>query len=686
MPKLLRRQRSFLFVPALFLLGCADQSEPNLDPEGNTPGFGVIIRADSNRDGKIDLVTQSDEIDKLSISRDRGAFFLPNIDDDANRCSGHANPATCFDASDEIVNGPEDARDLARVKTLPLEVSDHAVATLTFTAAKPMAIRMFHEQSPGNFVVIANGHQFTPQQVRAGLTLAIEGKEPAMDASVWDGRVELEYKVEDEGKRGTNKVALKVAPLLTHTHADAIEHLIAAPNTVDPNIQAFQRDLELAMQGEPFAPKHTYLDVGDEWAQDWVEPMYASIPGPDGPVSIHVLLGSDQERIEAYKMLYTLRGPDVGVTLLGTGDVQALPDKSGSYSSFGNLETIPPHPGYPAGRQILGGSADKRVGPSPKTLAFLETQGVQDPIWLDSSWLEVGHVDEFVSFLPVENSALGFKIVIVDPLMALSILRAAAENGHGDALVNSYEPTTASEKEVASENLVDFKTTIRQFLDDKAKVETQETVAAFIQKNLDILKSHTQVPEQDIIRLPGLFRRLDFSDFPDPGSGDDFPDLGSGDDFPWPEDLQRSALNVQQEIAAIQAQYPHLVKPHRRLLAGLSSTHRLQVLRWLTAPKPLRTNRRRKEPSYVYNAMVPDVANMVVSPAGRLLAAKQFGPLVEGKDLFEEKTQAELAKSGYQAHFIDDFVTYHLAGGEVHCATNTIRKPREMWWTATVSR
>lgn len=664
---LISKSHLLLCAPILALIGCVEEGEPVVD--GNTPGFAVVIRADSNRDGQVDLKGQSDEGDKLLVTKNRGALFLPNIDDDAQRCGGQADG--CFDAADEEVNGPLDARDLARVKTLPLEVSEDALATITVVTKNKDALRLFHEQSPGNFVAIVSGHQFTPEQVRAGLNLAVEGKAPAMDASVWDGRIELHYFVQDQNKRATNVVAMKVAPLLSHTHTDPIEHLIAAPIEINPSAKRFRADVDAAVLTGKFAPKHSYLPViSDEWAQDWVEPLYASIPGPDGPASIHVLLGSDQDRNTAYQALYTLRGPDVGVTLLNKAKTQGLPDKSGSYSSFGNLETIPPYPGYPAGRQVFGGTPDKTQGPSAKTIAFLQAQGVQDPIWLDSSWLEVGHVDEFLSFLPVKDSTHGFKLVIVDPLMALDLLNAAAKNGHGDVPVNSYVANTEAEKEAVKGNDVDLSTTIRQFLDSAKDVETQKEVAALIAKNVEIIQKHVQIPEKDIVRLPGLFKRSASFDFPDEMPGD------------LPDGLGRSLQAVEDEIQEIATKHPEAIRPYGRLLAGLSKSSRLHVMRQLTDITP-RAQARQDKASYVYSARVPDVVNMVVSPEGKVLAPKQFGPLVEGKDLFAKAIEEQLAASGYRAYFVDDYLTYHVAGGEVHCGTNTVRTPREMWWEPT---
>jgi protein-arginine deiminase len=86
---------------------------------------------------------------------------------------------------------------------------------------------------------------------------------------------------------------------------------------------------------------------GDTWVQDWFEPMYASVPTPQGTHGTRLLLRSDQGR-PASKRTYLVRGRNVGVVWQGK--------RRGfeTLNSFGNLETIPPHEGYPAGRIILG--------------------------------------------------------------------------------------------------------------------------------------------------------------------------------------------------------------------------------------------------------------------------------------------------------------------------------------------
>jgi hypothetical protein len=64
---------------------------------------------------------------------------------------------------------------------------------------------------------------------------------------------------------------------------------------------------------------------------------------------------------------------------------------------------------------------------------------------------------------------------------------------------------------------------------------------------------------------------------------------------------------------------------------------------------------------------------------------KPFGPMVAGKCKFEEdiiKKIGPKTTTGVDWEFIDDFIYYHVLQGEIHCGTNTYRKPpdKPLWW------
>ena len=83
------------------------------------------------------------------------------------------------------------------------------------------------------------------------------------------------------------------------------------------------------------------------------------------------------------------------------------------------------------------------------------------------------------------------------------------------------------------------------------------------------------------------------------------------------------------------------------------------------------------------DALTAGMVNMLVINK-HCVFAKPFGPEVNGKDLFEEDLKGKLAALGLTPHPIDDWYEYHVALGEVHCGTNTLRAPTaSKWWEFT---
>ena len=86
-------------------------------------------------------------------------------------------------------------------------------------------------------------------------------------------------------------------------------------------------------------------------------------------------------------------------------------------------------------------------------------------------------------------------------------------------------------------------------------------------------------------------------------------------------------------------------------------------------------------------ALIPGMVNLVVAnvdgatthvltadPFFRAVIDQSVDPIIAA---FEAALPASLV-----LHFVDDWDTYHLSLGEVHCATNVRRTPTETWWTA----
>jgi protein-arginine deiminase len=175
---------------------------------------------------------------------------------------------------------------------------------------------------------------------------------------------------------------------------------------------------------------------------------------------------------------------------------------AGPYSSFdmgGNYAVVPPHTHdgryYPQGRKLVGAAPGYTADPAFN--AMLDAQGHQLPIYVDTGWLEVGHVDEFVAFVESETPR-GWTMLVADPELALELLRHEVGRGNGDAPLFSRQ-------EVAP-GIRDPHVTVADALRSEDVLEGTAKAAAGIDNALATLRDEVGVTDADIVRLPVLFR------------------------------------------------------------------------------------------------------------------------------------------------------------------------------------
>ena len=264
--------------------------------------------------------------------------------------------------------------------------------------------------------------------------------------------------------------------------------------------QAFVKGLAAEVKSAGIdKPLETFDKYGDIWAQDFVEPGYVSMAGPGGrPQVMRVMLRSAQaDRAAGRELFEKLRGNGVGVVQVsGVRDSEEW-----TLNSMGNLETIPPytHGGrsFPAGRIIMGERKDNGSKPAQVMRTLLKSQGLQDPLLLDTSWLHVGHVDEFVQFLPADTPR-GWRLGDRRPRAgAEAAARGAVGRTRQDAdVLGAGEQGHARAKE-----------TIDQALASKFLVADNTMAAKRIAANLEVLKRETGVTDAEVVRVPALFTR-----------------------------------------------------------------------------------------------------------------------------------------------------------------------------------
>ncbi|MCX7445568.1 protein-arginine deiminase family protein [Corynebacterium sp. P7003] len=471
-------------------------------PAPTAPPLATIV-GDTDRDGR---VTDADLDNRDRASFEAGAIFLANLDDDASRCvykagTPRAELAACNDAADEIVNGEEDALDLARLQVkAAAELTDSATASLDYDTGHA---RIFLLQDDGIWAPVTASTTLTAEQLRNGVTLGVEGLDVMRDRTAWDGRLTVTLTTTDNGSSTVDRVQLQQAPLRGHDHTEDLQTVLTLDDSFKDSAP-FNARLEETL-GDVELRRLPGMEV--QWIQDGSEVFHTSMPGENGPHNMRMVMRVDQAE-DGQNAMYQLRGPGIGVA-----EINVKPGTSDP-SAGGNLEFLPHTPAHPGGRAIIGvrqnpdliaedhghthggdahaghdhGTAEEN-SPTAEQLAFLAAQGYTDPLILDTSHLTVGHVDEMVHVLPADNAA-GFKLLVADPGLGKKMLADLIADGHGDTQLVNYPNSTTTLTEATDEMM-----------------QRQHAVAIEVSdRNIATLKAETGLGEQDIIRYPAWYR------------------------------------------------------------------------------------------------------------------------------------------------------------------------------------
>jgi protein-arginine deiminase len=636
------------------------------------------LRVDANRDGRVDVSGRSDERGEDQASVGSGALFLPNLDDDARRCRflgpdgdflPEAEIVACRDGADTVVNGAQDDKDLARVRSVPARLPRGTVAGKATVTGPAASLTHLFVKRGAAWQLLRPTDTLTRADLERGLELGIEGTDMIRDAKVWDGRATVTLSLTAGGKTSTDSVTLRAAPVLTHDHTQQAQQIMvsrinkqqATEEHQDPSLEQKSAkliaDLTKIVTGAGQPAPFEFTRFGYMFPQDFFEAMYTSIPGPGGkPHGMRVMFRSHQEEQASWELYEKLRGPDVAVVELAADGYNAG-GVTDTLDSTGNMETIPPysHNGknYPMGRVIMGrgiddigeggptpeggtpstpggadepetpggadepatpgggdepatpggavaggqeaasagggGAAGKELmDPSPAVQTFFKSQGLQDPLLLDSSWTHVQHVDEFIQFLPAKTPR-GWRVAIADPDAGMKLLRDAQAAGHGKAMISPDG---------------DRVKTIDDFLNDPQGILARDNTKAArkIAENLELVKRETGVKDDEIVRVPSLFGTADIQ----------FGDSSEGG-FESPI--------IAQVSAAI---------------------------------------------------------NGVVLAPDRYLSVEQHGsPVINGRNIFADAVTAAYKKAGMKVSFVDGSM---FQGGEIHCGSNMLRDMSAPWW------
>ncbi len=599
--------------------GCPTE-EPDDDDTSEAPDADLDLDLDSDRDGTLAADADEDADEDLAP----GAVIATNVDDD--------NGDGGVDCEDDLCDEEDDLGEalLHDAALAQLAEGEEAVLELTGDAFRVWADDelVLEVLSSGEAVgewVIPDPEAGAPDLLVEGLDFAGEG---VLAAKILDG---------DGVEVARDEVAISTPPFMMFNHLDPAERIYVLD---DGSWNLLMRDGLKAALGEEVVFE---LDGGtygyDVWIQDEIEFGYQQLS--DGAMPL--VLDSIRDRpLDAFPEAELL-GPDFGHLVRGQGQANSL-------DSFGNLECTPPVTvdgvEYPFGRIYYGGKPGT-VQVTEPLRTFLDEQWVQSPVEIDSTWLLVGHVDEFMVWVPDPASEKGFKLLVVDWEVTRTVLESVDPRL---AIARFEDPYGYS--------------TVGELLNPGIVTYNEDIDTISLQPTLDVVMEAFGLVEEDIIRIPGVWEEawgaavalvpgmanLAVYDehllIADPFLRTIDEDIdGNGEMTTWAEDINASGAFDTEEDANGNG----LLDEGEDINGnGLLDTEEDRNGNW------------------------------------QLDDGEDFngdGLLNTFRDPFRTYL-VEVLPEGLVPHFLDDWNNYHLMEGEVHCGTNILRVPRSdlSWW------
>lgn len=472
----------------------------------------ISLDVDADRDGKVERNNPNKNSWK-SGKDGHGAVLLVNCDSEQ---SYWKQP----DLKKDSVSKVSDLKDMSRMVLRtrgPAKLPEGYKLTMHVSKTDAESIRVFRSRSAGDDKITSSGSLFYNVFVET-YPLVLSSEVLSEEVPFQGGEAEWNYYVEglrfrDKDFDGSIRIHLSLlepvtrgipdTPIFTDTVMFKVSPWIMTPNTLQPievfvcrtsDNYALLKEVEKIVTQSGFKLKicSQYMNRGDRWIQDELEFGYVDSPHHGFPV----VLDSPRDGKLADFPFDELLGPDFGY-------VTRTPSRKevSGLDSFGNLEVSPPvtvnGKNYPFGRIIIGvafPTAEKGRNMTQVVQDFLWAQKVQEPVALFSDWLLVGHVDEFMTFVPAPDRK-GFRLLLASPDAGYKLFKGLQNDGHGGARI--FEGLEDEKPQSVDEILADEDLQIQN-----------NYVQNCIDWNRDVLKRELGLEDADIIDLPILFKLL----------------------------------------------------------------------------------------------------------------------------------------------------------------------------------
>ena len=447
----------------------------------------ICLDVDANRDGVVE--ENNPHKAEWKAGKDGyGAIVLVNSDQDVTSQRRESN------FEDYRLNGLLDIKDctLMVVRHVgPKRLPSGCDLKIWVKEKTSSYLRIFDELDYSGHELVGPGRRkgtLRERDIYKDLFLAVEALHyPDTD---FDGELYVNLSlVKDNETLYTDTVRLQVAPWImtpNHLSPKTVYVLRTHSGSNADLIEELRHVVGESKAQLEVVPPLSYR--GDRWMQDEIEFGYSESPGH----FMYVVLDSPRDRGLDDFPEKELLGFDVGHV------TRTNPD-AGTLDSFGNLEVSPPVTvdgvSYPFGRILFGGDHPKAPEYPTRMVReireFLYAQKLQSPVELFSDWLDVGHIDEFMTFIPTKTGK-GFKLLLASPNKYYDIVKSFSKEQQR----NSYQRN--SKGEIA----------IIDLLADKKLAKNNQRFQTYIDWNRAILTEKLGLTEDDIIDLPGLFESV----------------------------------------------------------------------------------------------------------------------------------------------------------------------------------
>ncbi|MBM4113487.1 MAG: hypothetical protein FJ253_09000 [Phycisphaerae bacterium] len=441
-------------------------------PEPDPKDLVIDLDADTDRNDTID---DADEAEEDGWTTARGALFLVNCDNDDGQANGKLDGVR-FDRNgapkdeDFTINGADDEIDITPLVIRPpgklkpawrFYMRVHNISQLR-------AIHLFPEIKAGATSILGKTTALDTDSLEVDITdlvrasacrrvdrvMGFEGlkfrlvntavNDPFPDAypMLFAGLVDFTLEARDTSVGpplilGSDTVRLKVAPwIMVWNHRPSLE--LYAMNLGASNAD-FRDKINTGSGGQLVE-----YATGSRWAQDDIEIGYSETPRSRMHVTGYTLHhGSTFEAAGglgfAQFMIDLLLKEDHGIYRMPHPGAPTTDDQKLAFSLDygGNLELMQAIGTSKLGRICYGNGpgpdASSTGGMSKFKVRFLDSQEVQPTFGIDTSWLNVGHVDEYVSFWKPKGGDGKITVIVASPQKALDIVDTAlpADAGPG---------------------------------------------------------------------------------------------------------------------------------------------------------------------------------------------------------------------------------------------------------------